>query len=157
MPIQWDPPMALHDFQRFQMQHSWYKHLPLEGVTFYAYRALGEQPRNGMDTLIHDPSVLHWHFSGRCPENVPSYPFQVGPFLQGAHGEGNSRSAFSFNIIRDIAGNSFLPWISNHYPEWNDVSWPALDYLFSHPIIIELFERETSKYWYSFMSSISRI
>ena len=148
--------MDSRDFRRFQMLHSWYKHIPLEGATFYAYQALGEQPRNGLDTEVRDPTVLHWHFSGRRPGDVPSYPFQVGPFLQGVHGEGNDQSAFSFNIIREIAGDSFLPWISNHYPEWTTVDWSALDRSFNHPILLQLYERETSKYWNAFLSSIGR-
>ena len=53
----------LKDFQRFQTLHSWYKHIPLEGLDFYVFQANGDQIRNGIDPQIEDISGVHWHFS----------------------------------------------------------------------------------------------
>lgn len=136
------------DFKRFQTLHSWYKHIPLDGIDFYVYQVKGEQARNGVHPQITDSEGMHWHFTYRIPNNIatPVYKVRFGPFLRGVEGS-DKKHVWGIWIIRDIAGSAFDTWIINNYPEWKDVDWGNLDDDTSNPIVIELFRRESAKYW----------
>lgn len=73
------------DFIRFSQLHSWYKHLPLEGLPFYFYKKIGEQIRHPIDPMVEDEVGEHYHFV-MAHSNTPSckyFTVRFGPFLRG--------------------------------------------------------------------------
>ena len=135
------------DFQRFQTLHSWYKHIPLEGIDFYAYQDVGEQPRNGVHPQVNDISASHWYFSTKEPTDRVSLKARFGPFLRGVEGGVGEENVWGFWIIYEDAGAAkFNAWIAKKYPEWIGVDWSNRDDTHD-PQVIELFRRETNKYY----------
>jgi hypothetical protein len=133
------------DFRRYQRLHSWYKHNPLSGRDFYMYQAVGERPRNSFDSSVQDISGLHWHFVPvGCANDTdlkqatgPIHTVNFGPFLRGDnHG---------LHLICESAGDTFLPWITKHYPEWSHIDWQSDN--INQDIVTQLYEREVAKYW----------
>ena len=95
------------DFLRFSSLHSWYKHIPLKGTTYYFYLNKGEQIRNILENNVEDSEEIHWHFTSIKPEEKKHGSVLLGPFLTGdVHG---------FNIIRTGAGNQI-------FEEWKKIN-----------------------------------
>ena len=135
------------DFKRFQTLHSWYKHIPLEGLDFYAYYDVGEQPRNGISPEIEDISGAHWHFSDEKPKGISYLTVRFGPFLRGVEGRDGDEYAWGFWVIYEMAGKEkFNEWIAKNYPEWIDRDWGDRGKI-SNPLVIELFRQEVNKYY----------
>ena len=137
-----DIKILFQDFRRFQLLHSWYKHIRLEGEDFYFYQAVGEQERYGFDPQTSDTTGLHWHFSKHLPESSkPFFRARFGPFLRGdGHG---------IDIIRSRNPTAFDSLIAQHYPNFVHVDWESW---FSWPesdakIITEVFQGEVRRYW----------
>ena len=150
------------DFLRFSRLHSWYKHIPIEGEEFYVYQDIGEQPRNGVHPQIQDLSGIHWHICRRHqpPQTLPYYKVRFGPFLQGVWESYNKeKNVYSFDLILRCNEDTFLPWIAAHYPEWKSLTkedWYNKSRMFDDPILLELFTKETNKYWKDLMEAIER-
>lgn len=135
------------DFQRFQTLHSWYKHLPLEGIDFYAYHEIGEQLRNGVHPQVNDISGSHWHFSIDEPKDRVSFKVRFGPFLRGLEGRPGEEHVFGVWIIYEDAGaDAFHAWIAKHYPEWVGVDWANRRDIHD-PLVMELFRRQVNRYY----------
>jgi len=148
------------DFLRFSRLHSWYKHIPIEGDDFYVYQDIGEQPRNGVHPDVQDLSGIHWHICRRRqpPEKDPYYKVRFGPFLQGVWESYNKdKQVFSFDLILRCNEETFLPWIATYYPEWASLTmedWREKGRTFEDPVLVELFEKETDKYWKDLIKAI---
>lgn len=68
-------PKSSEDAKRFSQLHSWYKHLPRTGKTFFAFLQRGEQMRYDFDRRFErDQYTFHWHFVA-C-DIVDQYPFK---------------------------------------------------------------------------------
>jgi len=148
------------DFLRFSRLHSWYKHLPIGGIEFFAFQAIGQQPRNGFHPDIKDSSGIHWHFSYSEPD-VPFCKVRFGPFLQGVHvydfESTCKRIAYAFDLIMKCNETTFIPWIAEHHPQWAHLSWEDWNkksYDFEDPIVVELYEKETEKYWNALVKAV---
>jgi hypothetical protein len=127
------------DFLRFAKLHSWYKHIPLEGMDFYMYRDVGQQPRNGIHAEVDDARGLHWYFSTEKPRGIRSHKVRFGPFLRGVEGYG----VRGFHIIVGDAGEAeFQTWLSREYPEMAATKWSDAE-------VKQLFVAEQNKYWES--------
>jgi hypothetical protein len=89
-------PDIVKDLCRFADLHSWYKHLSVDpGVNYYAYPAVGQQPRYTFDTRITDSTGIHWHFvtsfereewsdeewDDRIIEESLKHPINLGTYL----------------------------------------------------------------------------
>jgi hypothetical protein len=146
------------DFLRFSRLHSWYKHIHVDGADFYAFQAVGEQPRNGVHPNVTDLSGIHWHFLRTVPEKTPYYKARFGPFLHGIYeSDCWGKHVFSFNLILDCNKETFLSWISNNYPEYAYLTlsdWEGKCREWNDPIVVDLFEKETTKYWVSLIDAI---
>lgn len=130
------------DFLRFSKLHSWYKHIPLKGTTFYAYLDEGQQARNGINAEVEDWHGPHWHFSTSPPESGTSYKVRFGPFLRGCENYG----VRGFQIIVMMAGSeAFDAWIAAAYPDLAGTDWMSLG--FQDPRVLQLFESEKEVYW----------
>ena len=130
------------DFLRFAKLHSWYKHIPLEGMDFYMYRDVGQQPRNGIHAEVEDTCGLHWHSSTEKPRGAYSHKVRFGPFLRGAEGYG----VRGFHIIVGHAGEAeFQTWVSREYPDMAIANWSERG--FGDPDVKQLFVAEQNKYW----------
>jgi hypothetical protein len=117
----------VEDYARFRQLHSWYKHIPLYGQDFYVY----EKPENGW----------HWRFHWKPPENGSEYiKVRFGPFLRGM-------ATTNLNIILTKAGDSFAPWLMEHYPHLVGLdlsdSWLATE---RDNLVLELYRGECEKY-----------
>jgi len=137
------------DYKRFCAQHSWYKHIPLEGQEFYAYQAQGEQPRNGIFPEVSDPDGMHWHFTTRRPEQ-PSLAVRFGPFLRGieCYSYDNKAVIRGFHIIVSIAGDAFQQWVAANYPHLAHIDWKSLRVHWEASAAIEdLYKTECNRYW----------
>lgn len=125
------------DFKTFQISHTWYKHIPFEGRDFYVYQ-----------------EGVRWHFLLDEPSSTgPVFKVRFGPFLRGLEGKWGY-IVWGLWIIRDHAGDRFASWISNNYPEWSDVDWDTEDDNVDSLIVIELFARESEKYWNALLYSL---
>ena len=72
------------DFIRFSQLHSWYKHLPLEGIPFYFYKRTGQQIRHPIDPMVEDEVGDHYHFvMGNSKDISNHFTVRFGPFLRG--------------------------------------------------------------------------
>jgi hypothetical protein len=126
------------DFRRWCDLHSWYKHLPLEGMDFYLTIRKGEQPRNGIHPDVMDLSGEHLWFN----ERGDGYRrVRLGPFMTS-----NLERYHGVGIIVQRAGERFAPWLR--------ATHPALVGLFTdwcssggeHPFITALYRAENQKY-----------
>jgi hypothetical protein len=154
------------DFLRYSRLHSWYKHIPINGIDVYVFQDVGEQARNGINAEVNDISGVHWHFYRmKIPSHVapgtPVYKVRFGPFLRGVQSYHNGtkmvKNAMAFDLIMSCNKDTFLPWISENYPEWADKDWDTwikLSYDFDNSIIIKLFEKEHEKYWVSLLNAV---
>jgi hypothetical protein len=144
----------LKDFQRFQTLHSWYKHIPLEGLDFYVFQAKDDQILNGIDTHVDDMSGVHWHFSIEKPEQLElANTVRFGPFLRGIEGNGQGSEYVSGCwVIRELAGESFDAWLLANYPQYKDSSWTFRD--MSNPTILDIYRCEVAKYWEALRSAV---
>lgn len=137
------------DFARFCDLHSWYKHIPLEGKDFYAYRSKGQEPRNGVCPQVEDFDGMHWHFSTWKPENVKSYKVRFGPFLRGIECWYNDEPVVrGLDIIIRIAGDQFTRWIAEKYPHLSHIDWTTGYLEREHSkAVTEIYQTECAKYW----------
>ena len=156
-----------NDFIRFAQLHSWYKHLPLEGVDYYVSLKKGEQVRYDFAPQVKDYEGLHWHFfiknenenENKCEEEEEEDkeniygPIRLGPFLQGINY--NDREPYcSFQIIFSCNKNGFLDWIESNYPEYKHITFDEWSKKFNDDIILELTKKETDKYWVNLFDAI---
>ena len=142
------------DFERFQTLHSWYKHIPLEGLDFYVFQAKGDQIRNGVNPQVEDMSGVHWHFSIEKPEELDVVTtVRFGPFLRGIEGNGHGSEYVSGCwVIRELAAEAFDGWLLENYPNYKDSSWTFRD--MSNPIILDIYRSEVAKYWSALRSAV---
>lgn len=147
-----DTDTSYHDYNRFSLLHSWYKHISIRGRTFYAYQEKGEQARNCVHPNIQDASGIHWHFSTTQPLDKASHIVEFGPFLRSFEYKGSMSSYSNLRIIIRSNETEFDAWIQEHYPQFANVDWLSLKY--TDPCIEELFEKENAKHWSSFRSSL---
>ena len=134
------------DFKRFQTLHSWYKHIPLEGLDFYAYYDVGEQPRNGISPQVEDMSGAHWHFSDEKPKGHISLQVRFGPFLRGIEGRDGDEYVSGPWVIRELAGDAkFEEWLAKTHPDCKHTKWSYRD--ISHPDVLRVFRIEVNKYY----------
>jgi hypothetical protein len=143
-----------HDFLRFATLHSWYKHIPLEGLDFWAWLAEGEQARNGIQSEVEDAHGLHWHFSIGEPIGVKSYKVRFGPFLRGVE-RGNFIRGFHI-IVSDARLLHFEGWLSREYPQLAEkgYDWKSISYCSNHPDNLFLFQCEQEKYWHVLKNAV---
>ncbi len=138
------------DFLRFCDQHSWYKHLPFDGETFYFYLGKGQQARNGIHPEIKDYDGSHWHFLQRKQKLCGQVTF--GPFLRG-----DSRGYHI--IIKNYTKEKFDEWLKMNYPEHFSIYQEsmALDPFIRSFVLSNLFEviakAEQNKHWESLVVS----
>ena len=151
------------DFLRFSRLHSWYKHIPIEGDEFYVYQDKGEQPRNGVNADVTDETGLHWHICRHRspPQTLPYTKVRFGPFLQGVYTNqyDGTKSVYSLDLILRRNEEGFLQWIAKHYPEWAHLTkeeWIIKSHTFDDPIVVELFEKETDKYWKDLVQAVRK-
>lgn len=134
------------DFKRFQTLHSWYKHIPLDGMDFYAYYGVGEQPRNGVNPQVEDISGAHWYFSKEKPEGILYLTVRFGPFLRGVEGHPESEYVSGPWVIREMAGEAkFDEWLAQNHPTCKHVKWSYRD--ISHPEVLNVFRQEANRYY----------
>jgi hypothetical protein len=141
------------DFHRFCKMHSWYKHIPLEGVDFYVYKDVGEQARNCIQPEINDPDGMHWYFSQRKPSDCESFCVRLGPFLRGIEGYYGGEPIWrGFHIIVVKAGASiFSDWINIHYPHLSHIDWSQPQVEWTHISAIEdIYLTECNRYLKAF-------
>jgi len=125
------------DYVRFRKLHSWYKHIPLHGRDFYVY----EKPEGDW----------HWYFDWEKPDHDDCFKMRVGPFLRGTYIFLDSPMTTNLDIIMRKAGDSFAPWLAEHYPhltklDWSD-TWPRReDDNGMSQGIIEIYRVECGKY-----------
>ena len=116
------------DFYRYSKAHSWYKHIPISGRTFYLYQDVGQQNTGWTHTQIDDISGIHWHFK----TEAPIYKVTFGPFLRGIEGKYSDKNYTSkgcvqgLHIIIDCNKETFGQWIKENYPKWSEVDWSNL-------------------------------
>jgi len=122
------------DFEQFQTLHSWYKHIPLEGLDFFVFQ-------------VADEMGAHWYFSIDKPECIDTvYTVRFGPFLRGVEGNGcGSEYVSGAWAICELAGDKFDIWMKTHYPDFEHVKWTYKD--MNNPIVISVFRAEIAKYW----------
>ncbi len=143
------------DFLRFAKLHSWYKHLPLEGMVFWASLQRGEQARNGVHSQINDANSDHWHFTAKKPEVGKSYRVRFGPFLRGL--ENNGSHALGFHTLISRAGPiMFDSWLAREYPRLaeNGADWRHLSFCSNHHDVLFLFQSEQEKYWQELRAAV---
>lgn len=142
------------DYLRFAKLHSWYKHIPLEGMDFWAWLGEGEQGRNGINPEIEDAHGLHWHFSVGEPVGVKSYKVRFGPFLRGVE-RGNFTRGFHI-IVSDARTLHFETWLSREYPQLAEkgYNWTAWSYCSNNPDTLFLFQAEHEKYWHALKDAV---
>jgi hypothetical protein len=139
------------DFLRFAKLHSWYKHIPFEGMDFFAYLGDGQQPRNGIHAEVEDWHGYHWHFSTSPPKNVISYKVRFGPFLRGTEGYG----VRGFHIIvMDAGKQAFQTWLTQEYPDIAEKG-ELEERGFRDPDVCRIFTEEQNKYWERLKQSVN--
>ena len=95
------------DFIRFSQLHSWYKHLPLEGIPFYFYKRTGQQIRHMVEDEVGD----HYHFvMGNSPQISDHFSVRFGPFLRG--------DGYGMDLIGrgDEDKKRVKEWLEKEYP-----------------------------------------
>jgi hypothetical protein len=134
------------DFLRFSKLHSWYKHIPFNGLPFYFYKKIGQQIRHHIDPQVDDELGEHWHFSNIPPNDISYKEVWFGPFLRG--------DGCGVDIIKNDYGKDlFLEWVKTNYTEQYKIMFDYnLDYnsitykeLYKAENIIALSEQ--NKYW----------
>ena len=105
-----DIKLLREDFLRFSKLHSWYKHIPFDGLPFYFYKKIGQQIRHHIDPQVDDKLGEHWHFSDMPPDNITYKKVWFGPFLRGDDS--------NVDIIKNNYGQDlFLEWVKTNYIE----------------------------------------
>lgn len=105
------------DIKRFSQMHSWYKHLPLTGETYYPLFKVGLQPRNGVEKTPVDNGLHVWftHDKSMVAPDTPGVTFNR--FFRGLE----QYSGHAHVVGRSDYWKPMLEYINQHYPE----IWPA--------------------------------
>lgn len=136
------------DFERFSHLHSWYKHLPLEGTTFYVFlhNINPQQPK--------EQNMNHWIFISDSENNKSKfesdniYRVNFGPFLRGNENRGKNCEPHyhGLSIIKNRNKN-FNTWIEKNYPEIKDMNENLIE--------AYIFESEYKKYKNSILDAMN--
>lgn len=152
------------DFIRFSQLHSWYKHLPLEGIPFYFYKRTGQQIRHMVEDEVGD----HYHFvMGKSPQISEHFSVRFGPFLRG--------DGYGMDLIGrgDEDKKRVKEWLEKEYPvlyqkreeisslldENMDKPYHEIRELFRERDRIdeEIFSSERERYWTEIVAAYRKV
>jgi hypothetical protein len=155
------------DFIRFSQLHSWYKHLPLEGIPFYFYKRTGQQSRHPIDPMVDDEVGEHYHFVRMNSEISEKHAVRFGPFLRG-DGYGMELIGYGEEDKKRVK-----EWVAKEYPvlyqKREEIStllhenmgkpYDEVRYLFRkiNQIDEEIFSSEREKYWNELVSVYHKV
>lgn len=105
------------DIKRFSQMHSWYKHLSLDGDTYYPLFRTGLQPRNGIETPPVDNGLHVWFTSEKSMVDPDTPGVTFNRFFRGLE----QYSGHAHVVGRSDYWKPMLAYIHQHYPE----IWPA--------------------------------